>query len=242
MITAAQIKFIRSLAQKKVRSENKLFVAEGSKLICDLLRTSLRVHAIYALADADLSTASFESVSRKDIERMTNLKTASDAIALFEIPAAAPLAFDGLTLVLDGVQDPGNIGTIIRIADWFGIKRILCSENCADAFAPKVVQASMGSIARVELFYTDLVEALISARKDGVPIFGTFLEGRNIYKESLPSSGVIVMGSEGRGISEPVAALVTDKLLIPPFDAAGCQCESLNVAVATAVICSEFRR
>lgn len=242
MITTAQIKFIRSLCEKKIRQENNLFVAEGSKLINDLLQSSLSIKNIYALPEANISSPRVELVSAKDMSRMSNLKTAPDAIATIQMPEQSPLSFGGLSIMLDNVQDPGNIGTIIRIADWFGIKRIICSENCADCFAPKVIQATMGSVSRVEVYYTDLKQALDKAIDLKIPVFGTFLDGQNIYNSSLPSEGIIVMGNEGRGISEPIAAKITNKLLIPAFDQNADHCESLNVAVATAIICSEFRR
>ncbi|MFI3266002.1 MAG: RNA methyltransferase [Rikenellaceae bacterium] len=244
MVTAAQIKFVRSLSEKKIRNENSLFVAEGSKLINDLAKTKLVIEQIFALegAPVDFDSLGVTRVSNKEMSRMSNLKTPSDAIAMVGMPSKQELEFSGLSIMLDGIQDPGNIGTIIRIADWFGIKRIICSENCADCFAPKVVQATMGSIARVDVYYTDLLKVLESAVQQGIGIFGTFLEGENIYQSTLPASGIIVMGNEGRGISAQVAEKVTNKLLIPAFDSSGNHCESLNVAAATAIICSEFRR
>ena len=150
-----------------------------------------------------------------------------------------PLKQGRLYLALDGVQDPGNLGTIIRIADWFGINTIYCSTDTADVWNPKVVQATMGSIARVSLYYTDLPQMLKSAE---VPVYGTLLDGENIYSQSLSSDGVIVMGNEGNGLSAPVRELVDRKLLIPSFNSSPDMAESLNVAIATAITCSEFRR
>lgn len=244
MITAAEIKFVRSLSEKKNRTEHRLFVAEGSKLISDLYNTSLRVDTAYVLESTfvDLRYGDEVVVSPKEMGRMSSLKTASDAIALIEIPTAADLSFEGLSIILDGVQDPGNLGTIIRTADWFGIKRIICSPNCADCYSSKVVQATMGSIARVEIYYMELEPMLSRAASQGIPIFGTFLEGENIYSQQLPQDAIIVMGSEGRGVTDDVAEKINNKLYIPPFNPEGDHCESLNVAVATAIICSEFRR
>ena len=145
-----------------------------------------------------------------------------------------------LSLVLDGVQDPGNVGTIVRIADWYGIQNIFCSYDCADMFNPKTVQATMGSIARVKVIYTDIIAFIDKC--NNLPVYGTFLRGKNIYKESLSNNGLIVMGSEGKGISSEVEKLVTDRLFIPNFPTDSKSSESLNVAVATAITCSEFRR
>jgi TrmH family RNA methyltransferase len=184
-----------------------------------------------------------EIISEKEMERISQLKTANSVLAVVELPRhslAKAQPAKNLVLALDRVQNPGNLGTIIRLADWFGISDIVCSEDSADCFNPKVVQATMGAILRVRVHYTNLPQWLANQRD--TKIYGTFLEGENIYSAQLDKAGVIVMGNEGQGISTEVAETVTHKLLIPPYPADRCGSESLNVAVATAVICSEFRR
>jgi TrmH family RNA methyltransferase len=183
-----------------------------------------------------------EQVSAKEMERISHLKTPTDCLAVVEIPERAfnPSELAGeLTLALDGVQNPGNMGTIIRLADWFGIARVVCSADSADCWSPKVVQATMGAITRVAVHYGNLREMIAAS---GVPVYGTFLEGDNIYETPLGSEGIIVLGSEGRGISPEIARLVRRKLFIPPYPANNSSSESLNVAIAAAIICSEFRR
>ncbi len=240
MVTKAEINFVRSLADRRARRESGLFVAEGEKLVRDLAASPLRVVKIYCAAGFSLPGAECVEAGGKDMERMSGLKTPSDVVALVEIPRRDDcIPGRELTLALDGVQDPGNMGTIIRTADWFGVRHIICSENSADCFNPKVVQATMGAIARVAVHYGNLADML--SRAEG-PVYGTFLEGEDVYGAGLPPSGVVVMGSEGRGISPQAATLVTRKLYIPPFPAGAPGPESLNVAVAAAVILSEIRR
>jgi TrmH family RNA methyltransferase len=232
MLTKAQISLIKSLGDKKGRAETGLFVAEGQKLVDELLRSELEVQQIFELSPGEM-------------ERISRLKTPSKVLALVRIPIRTfdPEAAAGkLVLALDDVQDPGNLGTIIRLADWFGIGDLVCSPATADCFNPKVVQATMGAIARVRIHYTPLPEWLDRAAGHGVPVYGTFLDGERIYGAKLSTSGVIVMGNEGSGISPTVAAKVAKKLFIPPFPEGIPQSESLNVAVATAIVCSEFRR
>lgn len=183
-----------------------------------------------------------EQISPKEMERVSHLKTPTDCLALVEIPHRRfdPAALGGqLTLALDGVQNPGNMGTIIRLTDWFGIRNIVCSADSADCWNPKVVQATMGAITRVAVHYGDLGAMLAEA---AMPVYGTFLEGENIYGAHLSPGGIVVLGSEGRGISPEVASLVTRKLFIPPYPAHNSAPESLNVAIAAAIVCSEFRR
>ena len=240
MITKADIQHIKSLADKRGRDLHNLFIAEGEKLIDEVRSSSLRVHALYATSPL---WPEAEVITTKEMERISQLKTANSSLAVVEIPRynlAEVDATKALVLALDRVQNPGNLGTIIRLADWFGISDIVCSEDTADCFNPKVVQATMGAILRVRVHYTNLAEWLSSHK--GTTIYGTFLEGENIYSAQLDKSGVIVMGNEGQGISDEVAKCVSHKLLIPPYPADRCGSESLNVAVATAVICSEFRR
>ncbi|MFI3319180.1 MAG: RNA methyltransferase [Rikenellaceae bacterium] len=245
-MTKAEIQLIKSLNDKASRAEHGLFIAEGSKLIEEILGSSLCVRKVYALSDIfGLSGDIFEVISPKEMERISTLKSANNSLAVVEIPKSElrveELA-DGLTLMLDEVQNPGNLGTIIRLADWFGVENIICSPNSADAFNPKVVQASMGAILRVKVHYTPLVPILEQLSKMSLPIYGTFLDGANIYSKQLSNRGVIVMGNEGRGISDEVSTFVNERLYIPPYPADCAGSESLNVAIATAIVCSEFRR
>ena len=240
MITRAEILDIKSLATKQGREELGAFIAEGEKLVGEIRNSELRIRKIYQTKPI---FAEGEMVSEKEMERISQLKTANSVLAVVELPRhslAKAQPTKNLVLALDRVQNPGNLGTIIRLADWFGISDIVCSEDTADCFNPKVVQATMGAILRVRVHYTNLAEWLGSHK--GATIYGTFLEGENIYSAQLDKSGVIVMGNEGQGISAEVAETVSHKLLIPPYPADRCGSESLNVAVATAVICSEFRR
>lgn len=243
-MTKADIQLVRALADKRGRTEHGLFVAEGEKLIGELRTSHLGVRKIFAL-EGLFSGPEVEVVGTKEMERLSLLKTASNSLALVEIPhyGLDMRALAGrLTLALDDVQNPGNLGTIVRLADWFGITDIVCSEASADCFNPKVVQATMGAILRVRVHYTDLGGFLRRAADAGLPVCGTFLEGENIYGASLPEAGIVVMGNEGRGLSDAAAATVTRKLFIPPYPADRRGSESLNVAMATGIVCAEFRR
>ncbi|GHT12238.1 tRNA/rRNA methyltransferase [Bacteroidia bacterium] len=233
----ADIQFVQSLRLKKNRDESRLFIAEGKKLVDDLLH-SLKPYHIYGTEDCDAPV--FSLVSQAEMKKMSGFATPSTVLGVFYQPAGnLHLDFTQTWCVaLDGVQDPGNVGTIIRLCDWFGIDTLLCSPTTADGYAPKVVQATMGAIARIRLIYSNLATLLPTLN---TPIFGTFLEGKNIYQTPLPQSGIIVLGSEGQGISKEVAAVVQQKLYIPSF-AKGKRSESLNVAMATAVVCSEICR
>ncbi len=247
MIPKAEIARIKSLVRKEVRAGEGVFVAEGLKLVSELIASPLAVTAVYAQPEAAAKLPPcnvVQEATAKEMERISHLKTPSDVLALVKIPArpAAAPARGVLSLMLDGVQDPGNLGTIIRLADWFGIGDIYCSPATADCFNPKVVQATMGAIARVGVHYGDLATWLAAARCNGLPVYGTFLEGKNIYAERLSTEGIILLGSEGKGVSSEAAACVTEKLFIPPFPADAQRSESLNVAIAAAIICSEFRR
>ena len=246
-ISKNKIKYIRSLEQKKTRREEGVFVAEGPKLTGDLLG---RFHCSYLAATAEWMNAhplvqadEKDIANLEDLQRASLLKTPQDVIAVFEQRNEATdtsVIERELCLALDDVQDPGNLGTIIRIADWFGIEHIFCSFGTADVYNPKVVQATMGALARVHVHYLSLTE-LIEGLKE-VPVYGTFLDGTNIYKQSLSETGLIVMGNEGNGISAEVRKLINRKLYIPNFPAGRSTSESLNVAVATAITCAEFRR
>lgn len=246
MISKNQIKFVRQLEQKKYRQKEGLFVAEGPKVVGDLLRHGWQPKALYATSAwegvSGMTGSGMVQVSAEELQRLSFLQHPQQVLAVFPMPEnreMPPLKQGRLYLALDGVQDPGNLGTIIRIADWFGINTIYCSTDTADVWNPKVVQATMGSIARVSLYYTDLPQVLKSAE---VPVYGTLLDGEDIYSQSLSSDGVIVMGNEGNGLSAAVRELVDRKLLIPSFNSSPDMAESLNVAIATAITCSEFRR
>lgn len=241
-----KIKYIRSLKEKKFRHLNNTFVAEGPKLVTDLF-ASCRCQLLAAVPEflasfPEIKADEVIEASVSELSKATFLQTAPQVIAVFYQPdlSTKKVQLHGrLSLALDGVQDPGNVGTIIRIADWFGIDQILCSPDTADIYNPKTVQASMGAIARVRAFYGDLVTLL--SGKD-VPVYGTFLDGTDLYQESLSSDGVIVLGSEGKGISSETEKMINRKLFIPSYPVGRSRSESLNVAAAAAVVCAEFRR
>ena len=242
-MTKAEIQFVRSLADKRVRDEERLFVAEGDKLIGEILQSGLRVRSLYAVEGHFEGRA--ERVTVKEMERLTQLKTASTSLAVVEQPRhKTPLAASAerLSIALDGVQNPGNLGTIIRLADWFGVEDIYCSEDTADCFNPKVVQATMGAILRVRVHYLPLAEFLRRSAESGVAVYGTMLNGEDIYGAELRQSGLIVMGNEGRGVSAACAESFTHRLLIPAYPPERQGSESLNVAMATGIVCAEFRR
>lgn len=244
MITKAEIQLVRSLADKRDRDREGLFVAEGEKLVGELRGSHLHIRKLYAL-EGTFPGPGTTTVSEKEMERLSLLKSPGRALALVEIPRYRLAADDlggRLTLALDGVQNPGNLGTIIRLADWFGIRDVVCSPVSADCFNPKVVQATMGAILRVRVHYLDLERFLPEARQAGIPVYGTFLEGENLYDTPLTPNGILLMGNEGRGIGEACARHVNRKLFIPPFPADRHATESLNVAMATGIVCAEFRR
>ncbi len=246
MISKNQIKYIRQLEQKKFRKRENCFVAEGPKVVGDLMH-QYQPKAIFATEDWNgielTGPVPVSRVTDEELRRISFLQTPQQVLALFPIPEhtsyLSPLT-SHLYLALDSVQDPGNLGTIIRIADWFGIDTIFCSEDTADAYNPKVVQATMGSLAHVHIIYTDLLQ-LFDTLPSNFPVYGTLLDGEDIYQQPLSDYGIIVMGNEGNGISEAVRQRVTHRLLIPNFHQ-GPSAESLNVAIATAITCSEFRR
>ena len=244
-MTKAEIQFVRSLADKRTRDMEQLFVAEGSKLIEEILASKFVVRRIYTTR-TDLKGKNIEVVDQREMERISQLKTANDTLAVVEQPQYSLSVKNlrgRLTIALDGVQNPGNLGTIIRLADWFGVEDIICSKDTADCFNPKVIQATMGAILRVRVHYTDNLPALLAeAHSEGLNIYGTLLDGENIYDEQLEASGIIVMGNEGRGITDETRMALTHRLLIPPYPADVPTSESLNVAMATGIILAEFRR
>ena len=244
MISKNQIKYIHQLELKKFRKQEGLFIAEGHKVVGDLLKAGYTPKQLFATAEwiANNPTSQAIEVTNDELTRLSLLQHPQQVLGLFPIPNTQHLSpnTQQLSILLDNVQDPGNLGTIIRIADWFGIDTIFCSEGTVDAWNPKVVQATMGSIARVHLIYIDPQQLFDSLPAD-YPVYGTFLDGQNIYTEPLTPNGLIVMGNEGNGISDAVRARISRKLLIPDFHQ-GDTADSLNVAIATAITCSEFRR
>ena len=241
MISKNQLKLVRLLEQKKYRRREGLFVAEGTKVVGDLLER-FKPQAVFATPDWQAPEGIMpQTVTPDELQRLSFQQHPQQVLALFPMPEpVATPTVEGLTLALDGIQDPRNLGTIIRIADWFGISTLICSPDTADAWNPKVVQATMGSIARVNIYYNDL-PALLDSLPSDFPVYGTFLDGDDIYTQQLPASALIIMGNEGNGISDAVRQRVGHRLLIPDFHQ-GATADSLNVAIATAITCSEFRR
>lgn len=248
MLSKNQIKFIQSLARKKGRVESGCFLAEGNKLVedtlhafeCRMLVATPDWWKQHAHAQADVKV----EASHDELSRVSQLTTPQDVLAVYVMPQRSlniEQLHNELSLVLDTVQDPGNLGTIIRIADWMGIRHIICSPETADVYNPKVVQATMGALARVVLHYTPLVPFMEQV-KDSMPIYGTYLDGDNIYHKPLSTHGLIVMGNEGNGISSALEPYISHRLYIPNYPQGAVTSESLNVAVATAITCAEFRR
>jgi len=251
VLSKNKIKLIRSLDLKKNRLTSGLFVAEGKKLVFDLLASEIAVSEIFCtkLIYSELinynNNLEIEVVEKEELARISFLKTTPEIVAVFKIPESV-IDWDNiksdLTLVLDSIQDPGNLGTIVRLADWFGIRNIICSEESADLYNPKVIQSTMGGFARVKVHYVPLNEFLKQAEKLNIPVYGAFLEGENLYKCDLTANGIIVMGNEGNGISDITKTYISRKIHIPSFPIGAATSESLNVAIATSVICAEFRR
>ena len=240
MVSKNQIKLITSLQQKKYRNANKLFFAEGVKGIEELLESNFELEHLYTTQN-NFDTVSKEKktiISENDLKKISALATPNSCLAIFKMPEEKLIIENGLILALDSIRDPGNLGTILRLCDWFGIQQVLCSKETVDLFNPKVVQATMGSIARVNLNYVDLNKFLQQTK---LPIYGTFMDGENIYKSSLSQDGIIIMGNEANGISEELEKLVQNRITIPRFGEVQ-KTESLNVATATAIVLSEFRR
>jgi TrmH family RNA methyltransferase len=246
-----KIKYFNSLSLKKNRDNEQVFIAEGVKLVGDLL-PYFRVKYIVAtrewlVCNRVEANEIIEVDGLDEMKKITLLSTPTPVFVVFDRPQYnfdidVLLNNKELILALDAVQDPGNLGTIIRIADWFGIKNILCSEGTVDVYNTKTIQSTMGALARVKVHYVDLLDVIDVLREKGFPVYGTFLDGDSIYNAELTNYGVIVMGNEGNGVSADVAKLTSRKLLIPSYPANEATSESLNVAVATAIVCSEFRR
>ncbi len=242
MVSKSQIKLITSLSQKKYRRKNGLFAAEGKKTVSELLASDLELSILFTEEDIfEAPAEKIQLLERGELKKISFLKTPQTCVALFKIPKFSKPLSEGLILALDGVSDPGNLGTIIRLCDWFGVQQIVCSENTADCYNPKVIQATMGSISRVRLAYLDLPSYMVEIAEKQLPVFGGFMDGRNVYGQDLPKDAVLVMGNEANGISEEIAGLITRKIAIPQMGEAQ-ETESLNVSTATAILLSEFRR
>tara|TARA_R100000353_G_scaffold89061_1_gene65930 strand:+ start:10029 stop:10793 length:765 start_codon:yes stop_codon:yes gene_type:complete len=238
LVSKSQTKLITSLQQKKYRMQNGLFVAEGPKVIAELLNEGLKLHSFFTTLSAQVNESNHYLVTEKELQKISFLKTANTSLGVFIIPKPKPVQESGLIVALDAIRDPGNLGTIIRLCDWFGVQQLICSQDTTDCYNPKVVQATMGSLARVTVSYLPLDSFL---QKTQLPIFGGFMNGKNIYTEDLPQQGIIVMGNEANGISEETSKLITQKISIPRFGKIQ-KTESLNVATATAILLSEFKR
>jgi len=250
MISKAKIRYIRSLELKKNRMAERLFVAEGPKVVEELLRVLspkiLLATDNWAPVNTAFNASELISITDDELCKVSFLRTPQQVLGVFPMFNTGKVSISEnitseLSLALDGVQDPGNLGTIIRIADWFGIRHIFCSPDTADVYNPKVVQATMGSLARVNVVYMGL-ETLLNDLPQNFPVYGTLLDGESIYCQQLSAAGIIVMGNEGNGISVPIRKKITRRLLVPNFPEDKPSAESLNVAVATAVVCAEFRR
>lgn len=245
MLSKSQVSFVNALHHKKHRKEQGLFIAEGIKSITEFLQSDYSVDTIFCIPDAMPKLNKFSQkiklfeTGSAELKKISALTTPQDAIALIRIPEKTNTAAESFknrfTIVLDGVQDPGNLGTIIRTADWFGFEEIICSADTVEAYNPKVVQATMGSLSRIKVHYTDLEILFDSAP---VPVFGAMLNGQSVYEADLGNEGFLVLGNEGKGISDKITDKIDRRLTIPGFGKA----ESLNVAVSAAIFCSELRR
>lgn len=253
MLSNKNIKMINSLQLKKQRDKNGLYIIEGDKMVREYLMSGENVVWLYAKPEWISSlpavlqsrAANVVPVSYDDLKKISTLKTPHNSIALVE-KRTADLDTGALTgrlsIILDNIQDPGNLGTIIRIAGWFGISDIICSQGCVDLYNPKVIQATMGSLLHVNVYYTDLIPLLSGLKELAIPVFATSLTGSSIYETDLPSSGMILFGNESKGISGEVLSMATGQLMIPSFGSRSAGIDSLNVGMSVAVVCSEFRR
>jgi TrmH family RNA methyltransferase len=238
MLSKNQIKLITSLKQKKYRIQHQLFVVEGVKGIQEFLNSHFELVHLYSTKPIfEINPQLNVIITDEELKKISNLKTPNIALGLFKIPKSTFVEENELIIALDDVRDPGNLGTIIRLCDWFGVNHLVCSENSVDCFNSKVVQATMGSLTRVNIVYTNLIDFLSSTK---LTKYGTFMEGQDIYKVQTKSSGIIIFGNEANGISKPIEALIDEKISIPRFGNIKAT-ESLNVATATAIFLSEFK-
>lgn len=238
MLSKNTIKRITRLGQKKYRTTQGLFVAEGVKVIQELLDSTIKLRELFVIEEMLFENHQGILISGRELKSISFLTTPQKALAVFEIPSFRERKNKGLTIALDNLRDPGNMGTIIRLCDWFGVEELICSEGTVDCYNPKVIQATMGSIARVRVVYTHLTQYLKEATRE---TYGTFMDGENVYKTVLPQEAIIVMGNEANGITEAVSALLKRQISIPRFGTLKAT-ESLNVAMATSIFLSEFRR
>lgn len=234
------IKLITSLQQKKYRQKHKLFVAEGVKVIEELLNSNFQIEKLFVTQDyrSSLSDAQLVTVSEIELKKISQLKSPNKVLGLFKIPESNSASNKGLIVALDEINDPGNLGTIIRLCDWFGVSKLVCSKNTVDCFNQKVVQASMGSLTRVEIVYEDLIPFLEAT---SLPSFIADMDGENVYESNLPKEAILIMGNEANGISDEIREVIDSRISIPRFGGIQ-QTESLNVATATAILLSEFKR
>ena len=239
-ISKNQVKLLTSLSQKKYRLKNKLFIAEGVKVVDELLKSSFEVETLFCTDDfyIDISDEKVARISEGDLKKISNLKTPNKVLGLFKIPDEKLPKDKGLIIALDAINDPGNLGTIIRLCDWFGVDELICSKDTVDCYNQKVVQASMGSLTRISIRYLELAEYL---SETNLPTFIADMDGENVYKTNLPKDGILIMGNEANGVSVAIKKLIANKISIPRFGMSK-ETESLNVATATAVLLSEFRR
>ncbi|MFN8241052.1 MAG: RNA methyltransferase [Bacteroidales bacterium] len=253
MLSKNKIKHIVSLQRKKNRDDERLYVIEGDKIVKEFLGSDAGIVSLIAKPEyiAGCNRDHLEKISEvipvsyEELKKLSTLKTPHNALAVVKMPEhdnKNDFNFDGITAALDFIQDPGNLGTIIRAAAWFGINTVYCSENCVDVYNPKVIQATMGAILNVRVVYTDMIILLEKARQQGVPVFGTLLDGENIYTATLPGSGLIILGNESRGISDNLLPFIDMKLSIPKFSSSDRGVESLNAGMAASVAFSEFAR
>ncbi len=240
MLSKNQFKLISSLKKKKSRIQNSLFLAEGIKVVEELISSKFKLKNLFCTEDYTnrFQVENIQIISDKELKSISEFPSPNQVLAIFEIPEKDTIKNIGLTLVLDEINDPGNLGTIIRLCDWFAVDQIVCSTNTVDCFNQKVVQASMGSLSRVSIVYSDLEQFL---EKETRPIYGALLNGENVYKTSLPKNAVLIMGNEANGINKEVQNAITKPITIPQFGDV-LNTESLNVATATAILLSEFRR
>jgi TrmH family RNA methyltransferase len=240
MVSKNQIKLITSLQQKKYRIANQMFFAEGIKVIQELLLSNFELVHLYTTQN-DFGTVSNDKktvIDEGDLKKITSLATPNTCLAVFKMADEKPVINTGLIVALDSIRDPGNMGTILRLCDWFGVQQIVCSKETVDLYNPKVVQATMGSITRINVSYLDLSDYISSSK---MPVFGTFMDGDNIYKSILPQNAIIIMGNEANGISKEIENRIKNRLSIPRFGTIQ-KTESLNVATATGIVLSEFKR
>lgn len=236
MISKNQIKNITRLQQKKYRQQEGLFIAEGVKVINEFLNSAFKLVDLFTTKTFNVENETL--ITEAELKKISALKTPNTALAVFKIPKLSLIESKGLIVALDALRDPGNLGTIIRLCDWFGVKQLLCSKETVDCFNPKVVQATMGSLTRVNVFYIDLNHYLEETKQT---VFGAFMDGENVYASNLPTEGILVLGNEANGISQSIEKHVNQRISIPRFGDLQAT-ESLNVATAGAILLSEFRR